>query len=250
MLYKVNIIVDRDQGLLVLNTNVTVSRNLYWSTLSALIAWPRPGLGPTRCDWIWKVPIQVMPTGYLFLHSSAAPARRKVSRIWSVPLHLCLSCPQLISSGRRARGLLSLCWRMWRSVSQNEMVMKNRWRFSAAPSFGRRVGCWWWWCVCGWGGGVVTCRCVCRTADMCICHCASWVMRLTIPQDAPFPPLTRCLNHRHHGMSLMSVWTDRWRSALPTLWWIQKQLQGYFSSILPIFLKQYLHLRPSRNVKE
>lgn len=46
-------IVTGNQGLLVLNTNVTVSRNLYWSTLSALIAWPGPWDGAsdaTRLD--------------------------------------------------------------------------------------------------------------------------------------------------------------------------------------------------------
>lgn len=95
-------LVPKNQGLLGLNTNVTVSRNLYWSTLSALIAWPRLGWGPTRCDWIWKVPIQVVPTGYLgstVQQHQHYTARRKVSRIWSVPLYLRLHCPQLIRCG-------------------------------------------------------------------------------------------------------------------------------------------------------
>lgn len=57
ILHALSNIVTGNQGLLVLNTNVTVSRNLYWSTLSALIAWPGPWDGrATRRDWIWKVP--------------------------------------------------------------------------------------------------------------------------------------------------------------------------------------------------
>lgn len=45
----------------------------------------------TRCDWIWKVPIQVMPTGYLastVQQHQQYTARRKVSRISSVPPYL------------------------------------------------------------------------------------------------------------------------------------------------------------------
>lgn len=173
-LYEFNIIVHRNQGLLVLNTNVTVSRNLYWSTLSALIAWPGPGRGPMRCDWIWKVPIQVMPTGYLFLHSSAAPARRKVSRIWSVPLHLRLPCPQLISSGQRIGAGVFLCWeRLW-DVKKRDTEWDGNGKTDDMSQLlfllvgdGRREE------YERWGvdvvGGVAS-RCVCRSADMCICH--------------------------------------------------------------------------------
>lgn len=51
-LSSVNPILTRWNQGVVLHTNVRVSRNLYRSTLSALIAWPGPGRGPPRCDWI------------------------------------------------------------------------------------------------------------------------------------------------------------------------------------------------------
>lgn len=144
-------LVCRIQGLLGLNTNVMASRNLYWSTLSALIAWPGPGRGPTRCDWIWKVPIQVMPTGYLastVQQHQHYTARRKVSRIWSVPLYLRLPCPQLISCGWRI-GAGSVC------VGEDVKEHDTEWDHNRKKMFdmaqllffffyslsGRRVGC-------------------------------------------------------------------------------------------------------------
>lgn len=125
-------LVRRNQGLLGLNTNVMVSRNLYWSTLSALIAWPGLGRGPTRCDWIWKVPIQVVPTGYLastVQQHQHYTARRKVFKDPICPsISASPPCPQLISCGRRIRSRVGLHWRgrkTWGNMTQNGTVMKK-----------------------------------------------------------------------------------------------------------------------------
>lgn len=86
-----------NQGLQVPNTNVTVSRNLYRSTLSALIAWDRAGTRERRqaIGLDLKGPRLSRARGLSLLHSSAAPARRQVSRIRSVPLHLHLLQPPI-----------------------------------------------------------------------------------------------------------------------------------------------------------
>lgn len=70
-----------NQGLPVLNTNVTVSRNLYRSTLSALIAHrTRAGTRERRqaIGLDLKGPRLSRARRLSLLHSSAAPARRQV----------------------------------------------------------------------------------------------------------------------------------------------------------------------------
>lgn len=88
-------LVHRNQGLLGLNRNVMVSRNLYWSTLSALIAWldqdgdQRDAIGFERSP-SKSCPQAILPPQ---LSNTSTPACRKVTRMRSVPLYLHLPAP-------------------------------------------------------------------------------------------------------------------------------------------------------------
>lgn len=153
ILHALSNIVTGNQGLLVLNTNVTVSRNLYWSTLSALIAWPGPWDGrATRRDWIWKVPpspirVRARRQSYppQFSSTSTSQKKKKKERKFqgsNLSRRVCVSAARPINQsaeggeqrGRRRRQRVRQCGRARKDASAaspaalREVVCKKRWR--------------------------------------------------------------------------------------------------------------------------
>lgn len=111
-----------------LNTNVMASRNLYWSTLSALIAWPvrvgdqRDAIGFERS------PSKSCPPAILPPQFSNTSTIRHVAKFQGSDLshHICISLPSINQLWLENRSWVVLCWRgckMRRNMTHNGIVM-------------------------------------------------------------------------------------------------------------------------------